>query len=557
MRCDIAELERGSCLTADVCVIGAGVAGIIVARRLLNSGLRVILLESGGTDYDRAIQDLAAGESVGLPYYPLADARLRFFGGTSAVWGGRVAEMDEIDFEPRPWVEHSGWPVSHQELRPWFAEARRMLGIEPVGFDERLWPLIGAAAPAFNADFVRTAFWHFDLLPGRFSLPRCQDLTASPDITIVTRATVTHLQARHDQGSIAQASIADPDGRRATVSARQFVLAAGGLENARLLLASNDVHPRGLGNDNDLVGRFFMEHPHARGGRVHTMAPWRLLRLYSQKHRVARQAVVAPCFRPGEALQQRAGILNTSFALSCRPHPGKQRSLGIRAYQLAKHRLDPTRGNLRLWQAARRAARELSSLTDPLRPWLLTRTGQCGIYAVVRAEQAPNPHSRVYLSGDRDALGVPRLVLDWQLRDIDKRSVRVTLEAFDGELRRLGLGYLALDPWLNDPELPWQFDPSISNHPLGGFHHMGTTRMADHPTRGVVDGQGRVFGFSNLHVAGSSVFATGGWANPMLTIAALSLRLGARLRQAAQRERVPALSATTTSPQPETLPGAT
>lgn len=554
MRLDITELERGSRLSTDVCVIGAGVAGIAVTRQLIDSGLRVMLLESGGADYDRAIQDLAAGESVGLPYYPLDETRLRFFGGTSAIWGGRLAAMDEIDFEPRPWVEHSGWPLSRHDLQPWYAEARRMFGIGSVEADERLWPRIGALAPAFDPHFVRTAFWHFDLLTGRFALARCQDLVAAPDVTIITRATVTHLQARHDQGSIAQVSIADPGGCRATVSARRFVLAAGGLENARLLLASNDVHPRGLGNEHDLVGRYFMEHPHARGGRVHTPVPWRLLRLYSRKQRAAR-VLVAPCFRPGEGLQRRAGILNTSFALACRPHAGKLPSMVLRAYRLAKHRLEPTTGNRWLWQAVRQTARDLSGLTDPLRPWLLARTGRCGLYAVVRAEQAPNPQSRVYLSGERDALGVPRLVLDWRLCEIDKRSVRVALQAFDAELRRLGLGHVTLAPWLDDPEVPWKFDEAISNHPISGYHHMGTTRMADHPGRGVVDGDGRVFGLSNLYVAGSSTFPTGGWANPTLTLAALSLRLGEHLRRAGRQARITELPSATMTQQPEAAPG--
>ena len=555
MRLDITELERGSQLSTDVCVIGAGVAGISVTRQLLDSGLRVMLLESGGADYDRAIQDLAAGESVGLPYYPLDETRLRFFGGTSAIWGGRLAAMDEIDFEPRPWVEHSGWPVARHELQTWYAEARRMFGVDSVEADERLWPRIGAMAPAFDPHFVRTAFWHFDLQAGRFALARCQDLVSAPAVTIITRATVTHLQARHDQGSIAQVSIADPGGHRATVSAHKFVLAAGGLENARLLLASNDVHPRGLGNEHDLVGRFFMEHPHARGGRIHTKQPWRLLRLYTLRHRVAGKTVAA-CLRPGDRLQRRAGILNTSFSLGCRPHFGRQSFIGNRAYRLAKHRLEPTRSNRWLWHTGKRAIFGLSRLTDPLRPWLLTQSGRCGLYAILRAEQAPNPRSRVYLSGERDALGVPRLVLDWQLQDIDKSSVRVTMQAFDSELRRLGLGRVELAPWLEDPDVPWQFDASISNHPVGGYHHMGTTRMADHPSRGVVDANGRVFGLSNLYVAGSSTFPTGGWANPTLTLTALSLRLGDHLRHAGRRERITELPTATMARHTETAPGA-
>jgi choline dehydrogenase-like flavoprotein len=277
MLSDVTDLERGARLRADVCIVGAGIAGITVARKLMGSGLSVILLESGGTDFDPVIQDLMAGRTTGLPYYALVDARLRLFGGTLNIWGGRTAEMDGIDFEQRPWIPHSGWPVTHAELRPWVQEARSLLGAEAVALEQEP----GAALPEFDADLLRTGFWQIGIHPDRLTPSHCGDLTHAPDVTVLTRATVTRLQARPELGSIEEISVADPGGARATISAGHFVLAAGGLENARLLLASNDVSPHGLGNGHDLVGRFFMEHPHARGGRVYATALWRLLNLYA------------------------------------------------------------------------------------------------------------------------------------------------------------------------------------------------------------------------------------------------------------------------------------
>lgn len=539
MQLDLRALEPGAEVKVDLCIIGAGIAGISIARRFLGTGVRVALLESGGVDHEAAVQDLAEGENLGFDYYPLVDSRLRMFGGTTAIWGGRVALLDEIDFVHRPWVPYSGWPISRQVLDPWYQRALAALDLSAHDLDEGLFAHLGLEPPPFEPDNIRIAFWQFDPVIDRFTAQRCADLWQVANVHVVTHATVTRIQAASDGRSISHVQIAEPGGRTAKVRARRFVLAAGGIENARLLLASDDVHRRGLGNDRDLVGRFFMEHPHARGGRIRFKRPWWMLKRLMNRHRL-HGATVTACLRPGETLQQRAGLLNTSFALGCRQHPEDRMHIAQRIYQAARHGLDPTRGNRQLWQAFKRSKTWLRERGDPLRPWLLDRLDRRGIYAVVRAEQSPNPDSRVRLIAERDALGVPRAALDWQLSELDKRSVRVTMEAFDRELRRLNLGHVELPEWLLDEGRPWQIDPLISSHPIGGYHHMGTTRMAADPSRGVVDADGRVFGLTNLYVAGSSVFPTSGWANPTLTLLALSLRLAEHLRGRVGVEVAPA-----------------
>lgn len=522
-------------LQADLCIIGAGIAGISIARSLLGSGLKVALLESGGVDHEPAVQELAAGDSIGFDYYPLVDSRLRMFGGTTAIWGGRVAMLDDIDFHPRDWVPDSGWPFPIATLQPWYDRARQALDLSAATLDESLFERLGIQAPEFDPEWLRVAFWQFDRMPHRYGLHRCDDLIADPDTTIVLHATATHIQAEPDGRRIRHVEVADLSGVRAIVQARRFVLAAGGIDNPRLLLASRDVMPTGLGNGHDLVGRYFMEHPHARGGRVRFKRPWSSLDTLMVRKALGGERFV-PCFRPGEALQRRAGILNTSFALGVRQHPDQRMQLAVRLYQAAKHSLAPTRANRSLWQSLKRSLHFLQRHTDPLRPWLLDRLDRRGIYAVVRAEQAPNPASRVQLGSECDALGVPRADLDWQLSDLDKRSVRVLMEAFDRELRRLDLGHVELPEWLLDEGRPWRIDPLVSGHPIGGYHHIGTTRMASDAGKGVVDAEGRVFGLANLYVAGSSVFSTSGWANPTLTLLALSLRLAEHLGQALKDE---------------------
>jgi choline dehydrogenase-like flavoprotein len=174
--------------------------------------------------------------------------------------------------------------------------------------------------------------------------------------------------------------------------------------------------------------------------------------------------------------------------------------------------------------ATKRAATFAQRVVDPLRPWLLHKAGKLDLALLVRAEQAPNPDSRVTLGTERDALGLPRPRLDWRLSPSDVHSVAVLVETLRAEFERLGLGRVEPAAWLADAAGGWRTDPLISAHPIGGYHHMGTTRMADDPRRGVTDGRTRVHGLGNLYVAGSSLFPTSGWANPTLTIVALALR---------------------------------
>jgi choline dehydrogenase-like flavoprotein len=161
----------------------------------------------------------------------------------------------------------------------------------------------------------------------------------------------------------------------------------------------------------------------------------------------------------------------------------------------------------------------------------LANQGRRRVYAMIRAEQAPNPDSRVTLSGKLDGFGNPRADLHWRTNDQDKHTLRVMARVLASTLERQDLGTFRAEPWLDDPDPAWPVDPTVGNHPIGGYHHMGTTRMASSPEHGVTDKNCQVFGYSNLFVAGSSVFTTAGWANPTLTILALSHRLAGHLRQ--------------------------
>jgi len=518
--------EAPEAVTADVAIVGSGAAGQAAARRLLSQGHSIALIESGGLDHGEASADLNRGDIIGQEYHSLEHSRLRFFGGTTAVWGGRVAEYDAIDFERRDWVPHSGWPFGADDIRSYLGEARSLLGVQDVDIGRLPSPPL---LQRLSSEELSVRWWSFDPMFDRFTINRAADLEQSSRCTLMINATVREVMLTDDKGSIERLDVRTPSGRKIDVRARHYLLAAGGIENPRILLASNSVAQHGIGNAYDLVGRYFMEHPHARGGRILGKAEWRWLSAFAKRR--VNGIEVSPSITPAESLQRREGLLNTALTIGVRQPAGGSHPLAKRAYLHLKHRTAPTRTGRSMWKMTKQLVRGYTGLTGPLHPWLVKRLNRLDLALVVRAEQAPNPDSRVILTGEKDALGMPRVALDWKLSAIDVDSVTGLVAALDRESRRLGLGTVEPAAWLDGPEKAWVSDELVSAHPIGGFHHMGTTRMSSDPRRGVTDGWGRVHGLPNLHIAGSSLFPTGGWANPTLTILALALRTADRISE--------------------------
>jgi choline dehydrogenase-like flavoprotein len=504
---DARTLPDRTLVEADIAVVGAGPAGITLARSFANSATHVCVVEAGGRQLEPEVQAFYEGENTGIDY-PLAGTRLRYFGGSSNHWGGYCRPLDPIDFEPRDWVPFSGWPFGIDELAPYYPPAGDIVEITPTHFADRAyWQQVTAEGlPEPTTGRMQMRYVHFST-PTRFGNRYGPELERASNVQVLLNANLVNIAAFDMGRAVTHLAIRTLDGRAHRVRAKIYVLATGGLENARLLLASNDVVPGGLGNQNDLVGRFFMEHPHLSGfGEIVVADLRRLPKIYRQRVEVDGRSVNA-AFNPSEAFLRERRLLNATFMLGL---------AGQYSWEDAST-TEPTVSHTDVLKAARRLLTDGEGQADSDRPAYLGHWLGMGC----ACEQVPNPLSRVMLAAERDPLGLPRIRLDWRLTEQDRRSLAVHIRSLALEFGALGIGRMRIN--VDDDGL---WSESVS----GGSHHMGTTRMHDDPKQGVVDRNCRVHGVANLYIAGSSVFPTGGAANPTLTLLALTLRLADYLR---------------------------
>ena len=424
-------------------------------------------------------------------------------------------------------MPHSGWPIGPVDLAPWYRAALEVFDLGQCAQGD---PYSQAGIPdqGFDPARLATGIWFFDETSERFAASRTRDLFEAPNVTVLLHANAVKLQAASNAASVEHVELRTLGGTSIRVEATHFVLAAGAIENARILLASDDVQTAGLGNGHDMVGRFFMEHPTGRIGRVETPHPFDLWAAYQKRFRKDGPPL-APVLRLSDEAQEAQGALNSIVTFKLQRPPAKGVAWGNRLYTSIKHSLDPNRTGRRLDHIYRGVRswfhREVRERVEAA----MANAGMTHLYLIVRGEQAPNPDSRVVLSADRDELGQRRANLDWRLSDLDKHTARVFADVLGEELMRTGQGSVTPSEWISEAGTEWPVDPTVGNHPIAGYHHLGGTRMGSDPRTSVVDADCMVYGLANLHVAGSSVFATAGWANPTLTLVAFALRLAERL----------------------------
>ena len=264
---DFDSTEASTNLQADICVIGAGAAGITLAREFIGTGTKVIVLESGGMEFEDDTQDLYAGENVGLPY-ELDTTRLRFFGGTTNHWEGVCGPLDALDFKSRSWVPYSGWPFSKEELEPYYEKAQSICQVGPKLYGDNVWDYIERKPLEFDPKKLQYGFRQMGEFPIRFGEEYHDEINSADNVQLFLHANVINIQLESDEQHVEYVEIRNLSGKEGRVFARYFILACGAIENARILLVSNTVVSGGVGNQHDLVGRFFQEHPIFRVGEL-------------------------------------------------------------------------------------------------------------------------------------------------------------------------------------------------------------------------------------------------------------------------------------------------
>lgn len=541
-------------LETDVVVAGSGAAGIALALALAERNVSVVLVEAGGAKVSDAGQDHFRAASI-LPEHHGATHlyRRRAFGGTTAIWGGRCIPFDPIDFEERAWLPHARWPIGHGEVARFYPAALALCRAGPALFSA------GEALPRRPADLVAGVPRDRLILDRieRFSEPTDfgrayrRRLAKAPSATVILNAAVTAVTVDDDGGECRGVTARTEDGRTLAIRARRTVLAVGGLETVRLLLSHTGARSCGLGNERDLVGRFYQTHVDGEVGHLRFLRPPREVALDYERSPEGvycrRYIWLAP------DAQRRERLAN----LNLRPNHANivdpdHRDPILSTMYLAKGLLLPeyrsklTSSERRVRDAFAAAGRPLLArhvhnlLANPLRtarfaadlmrrrvlatrklPSIVPRDPRNAYPVEINAEHCPDPDSRVRLGEERDRYGLPRLAIRWRFGADDRERVRRGMLVAQEALARSGAAVLDLGA----------MDEQLAELRRIGGHDMGTARMGDTPTEGVVDRNGRLFGTRGLYICGAATFPTSSFANPTLTIVALALRMAEHLRE--------------------------
>lgn len=493
------DLTQAS-IDADVAIFGAGAAGISIAAALDDGRRRIVLVEAGGMETDPAQQALLHTQAIGHPLDTVG-SRVRAYGGTTEQWTGRVAPLDPIDFQPREWVPHSGWPIGFDALAEPYRRAMAMAGFAS-GWEAEPEARAAIDALAGRPPEIEPFVWRFwatsretfqhwgEAFDARFR--------RSPTVRVVLG---TALVGFDGAGTVSAARCRTADGRTLTIRAGTFVLACGGIENVRLLLNVAEDTPALLDPVRPVLGRYFMQHPRTEiaTAALDAATSARMQRLFNYFKR-PRGLHFETGIALGAATQRRERLLNASAVWRYAGQGGaRPASLLAEAARIAT-------------STARRVRRH-----EPLH-------GAVEARLVVDLEQEPDPDSRIRLSEARDATGLRIAAIDWRIGALERRTAVRFAQLICDWHRRIGLG---------DPQIAAGADRDgglRADLMRDSYHHLGGTRMSADPASGVVDGDLRVHGVDNLYVCGGSVFPTGGHANPTLTIVALALRLASILR---------------------------
>ena len=503
----------------DVCIVGAGAAGIALAVELRRKGRRVLILEGGGARFEAASQALNGGEAEGLAFTGLTEGRYRVLGGTTTQWGGQILEIDAAVFGPRPWTPNPPWPFSKAELEPYYRRALEIEGLDPEPADaDALWRAMGLDEPDLGPDLV-SAFSRW--CPRTDFAALHAEVLRDPAVSVYLHANLEALDFADDGRTVRAVRCRSLGGHAAAFKANAAVLCVGGVETSRFLLQAAEETPATPWRGNPWLGRGFQDHVVAE---VATIADCRLTPLAGYfDYRAVKGRRYHPKMVLAPEAQARLGALDICGTVSATTDGADDLARAFATYRLLRT------GRVRLAKLADLAhlVRHLPSLLWQRLPLSRSAVGAAwegrALRLWVHCEQTPLSGGRVMLGEARDALGQRRAHVDWSAGDLELHSIRAYLKTLGQAFADHGLAQIVPDPGVMDD------DDALRRMFVESFHHIGGARMGGSADEGVVDADLKLFGTANAYVCSSAVFPGAGYANPTHTIIALACRLAEHL----------------------------
>lgn len=513
---DFACEEAPAFFDCDICIIGSGAAALSFLSSFYSTKYKVLVLEAGGEAITKRNQDVYDVITPLHSFQSARDGRFRVFGGTTTLWSGQTLPLDKIDFYKRDWVPFSGWPITYEDLAAYYRLADEFFRVDATDYGADLYSLINKK-PLPETQDLKLRFSKWCTAPNLRELYR-KKISASGNITLLQNANLCSINLGANGGYVECLNFKTFDGKVGQVKAKKYILACGGIENARLLLASNKQNEKGVGNDHDMVGRFLQDHPSAFIGNLKT-DPKRIQSYFN--YSFYRKTRILPRLILSDDCQRRHRILNASATIQFITDEDSPFTLAKEIYRKSV-RDGLSKNEIKLFA---RLLRQWPQLVIVGRNYLFNKkvyTPNSMAKLHLMMETPPLKDNRVSLSSQKDELGMPKSVVTWSLNGMVSDTLIHASNIFKTYLEKVNLGNLETESWLKDP----QWDEKL----VDCKHHIGTTRMSDNEKGGVTDKNCKVFATSNLYLAGSSVFPTSGHANPTLTIVALALRLADHIK---------------------------
>lgn len=514
MQIDLEKVPSGSTFESDICVIGAGVAGLLLSNKLARHGFRVHLLEAGGLHLEQRSQDLYKSEMQGVFYQGATEGRFRTFGGASTRWGGQLLAYPDEVFEKREALGSIVWPIVESDIRPYYPEIFKIMGVNDLPFTDEFLERFGHRAE-LKSEQVRVRFSKFAPFSKR-NLGRTigRKCLASHRITVFSHANAVSVDLDDEGSHVGSITVKNYQGGTYRFKARDYVICTGTIETSRLLLGSTGRQACGVGNLTDQVGRYFHDHLKVRAATLGKKSRAAFVKYFSPYY--VRNTLLSPKLEATASWQRDEQLLGTMGHFFI--HEGdtefgllRQMLVDLQRRQFAIKSL----GRMPLLLSG--AVKMAYALKVKGRR---TISSQGGVTLDLETEQKPRFDSRIRISGRIDSIGLPETIVDWKVSNEEGESVRRFAGVIDRYLKSLGMTEIYWNPEFAEGAEVW------TRACTDNLHAMGGARMGTSPESSVVDANLKVHGLANLYIAGCSVFPSGGSSNPTFTMMALACRLG-------------------------------